>query len=158
REHLGEREAGCTRDRRRRRPGARRLGADVEHVDDAAPAPFLHPRPGKPGEPDGGEQLLVEVLAPDLVADLLEGAVARGAGIVNPDVDVAEGPGGSLVDALDVGRDADVARNGGDAALSAGANRLARRIERRAPARRDQDVGARGGEARRDRKPEALAA
>jgi len=48
------------------------LGADVEHIDDAAPTPLLHLRPDQAREPDRGEQLLVQVLAPDLVGDRLE--------------------------------------------------------------------------------------
>ena len=59
--------------------------------------------PGEPRQPDGGEHFLIDILTPDLVGDLLERAVARGAGIVDDDVDLAEGLCGLVVDTLDVG-------------------------------------------------------
>ena len=56
-QHFRQREAGGARDRGRGAGRARRLGADVEHVDDTAPAPLLHLRPDEPREADGAEQL-----------------------------------------------------------------------------------------------------
>ena len=97
--------------------GTRRLGADVEHVDDAAPAPLLHLRPHQADQADRGEQLLVKILLQDLVGERLELAVARGAGIVDDDVDLAERAHGLVVDALHVGRVPDVALHRGDASL-----------------------------------------
>ena len=46
RDHLGQRHAGGARDRGRRAACARRLGADVEHVDDAASGAISSP--GRP--------------------------------------------------------------------------------------------------------------
>src|SRR3954467_8925503 len=158
REHLGQRQPGGARDRGRSAACARRLGADIERVDDPAPAPLLHLRPYQPRQPDGGEQLLVEVVAPDLVGDVLERAGARGPGIVHDDVDLAERRHRFVVGALDVGGDADVPRNGGDLSLRARADGLDRLVERATPARDDRDVRARGREPRGDRKADALAA
>ena len=64
-EHLGERHAGRPRHRGRRARGPRRLGAGVEHVDDAPPAlrSFICGQASRV-EADRGEQLEVEVLLP----------------------------------------------------------------------------------------------
>ena len=61
-----------------------------------------------------GEQLLVEVVAPDLVGQIFERAGARRAGIVDDDVDLAERLHRLVVDTLDVGSLGDVAGNAGD--------------------------------------------
>ena len=58
-------------------PRARRLGADIEHVDDPAPAPLLHLRPDQPRQPDGGEQLLVEVVAASTSSVIFSNAPVR---------------------------------------------------------------------------------
>jgi len=63
---------------------------------------------------------------------------------------------GFVVDALDVGGYSDIALHADDLALGLGADGLHRRIERLPPARSDRNVGAGGGEARRDRVAEAL--
>jgi hypothetical protein len=137
---------------------ARRLGADIERVDHPAPAPLLHLRPHQSRQPDGGEQLLVEVVAPHLVGDLLERPGTRGAGVVHDDVDLAQRRHGFVVGALDVGGDADVTCNRGHASLRARADALGGLVERAAPAGDDGDIGARGREPLGDRKPDALAA
>src|SRR5918911_603707 len=80
----------------------RRLGADVQDVDDAAPAPLLHLRPDQARESDGGEELQIEVLAPDLVRDLLEGQRSGRAGVVDQDIDLAEAVHDGVVAAPDV--------------------------------------------------------
>ncbi len=73
RQHLGQRHAGGAREIVvGALSGTRRLRADVEHVDDAAPAPLLHLRPDQAREPHGREQLLVEVVMQDLVGQRLE--------------------------------------------------------------------------------------
>ena len=139
--------------------GARRLGADVEHVDDAAPAPLLHLRRDQADQADRGEQLVLEILLHDLVGQLLERAVARGAGVVDDDVDLAERLHHLVVGALDVGRGADVGLHADHLLPFAlrldGVDRL---VERLAGARQDGDVGAGCGEPRRDREADALAA
>ena len=106
------------------------------------PATLLHLRPNEPRQPDRGEQLLIEVLAPDLVGDLLEGAGARGSGVVHHDVDLAERRHGLVVGARDIARDGDVPLHGNDAAAAARSNGLGRRIERFTSAGNDGDVGA----------------
>jgi len=82
RQNLGQSHAGATRDGSRRRTGPRRLGADIEHVDDAPPFLRFHVWPGETREADGGEQFLIKIALPNIVGDVLEGAIARRAGIV----------------------------------------------------------------------------
>src|SRR5262245_46525302 len=133
------------------------LGADIERVDDAPPAPRLHLRPGEPRQPDRREQLLIEILAPDVVGDLLERTGARGAGIVHDDVDLAERLHGLVIGPLDIRGNGDVALDGVDAPSSARTDGLGGVIECVAAARHDGDVGARGRKPRRDREPDPLA-
>ena len=97
---------------RRRAGGLRGLGADVEDVDDAAPAARLHAGERQPAQPDGGEQLEVDVVLPQLVGDLLEGPALRGAGVVDEHVDLAERLVRRLVGLAAPVRRADVGGNG----------------------------------------------
>jgi hypothetical protein len=157
-QHLGEREPGGTRDRGRRAAAARRLGADVEHVDDAAPAPLLHLRPGEPSEPDRTEQLEIEILLHHLVGQRLERRRVRGAGIVDHDVDLAERLHRLVIGALDVGCIRHVCRDAGDLDLRLAAHGGDRGIERLAAACHHGDVGAGGGELHRHGEADALAA
>src|SRR4030088_2984729 len=71
-------------------PPARPLGADIEDIDDAPPAPLFHLRPDEPRQPDRREQFLVEVVLQEFVGQLLERAGGGGAGIVHDDVDLAQ--------------------------------------------------------------------
>src|SRR5215211_1652768 len=52
--------------------------------------PRLHARPDQPAEADRRKQLQVEVFLPDLVGDGLERHRARGAGVVDEDIDPAK--------------------------------------------------------------------
>ena len=87
------------------------------------------------------------------------GAGARGAGIVDDDVDLAERLHRLVVGAPDVGRAGDVAldarRRLPRALAPIGLDRC---IEGFAPARNDGDVGARGREPCGDGKPDPFAA
>src|SRR5262249_25493714 len=82
--------------------GALPLGADMEHVDAAAPPALLHLRPPQPRQPDGGEQLLVQVLLQEFVGQLFERAGGRRAGIVHEDVDLTERLHYFVVGTLDI--------------------------------------------------------
>ncbi len=88
---------------------ARRLGADVEHVDDAAPLAFLHLRPNQPRQPYGRKQFLIEIGLQDFVGEIFERAGARRAGIVDDNVDLAERLHRLVIDALHVVGDTDIA-------------------------------------------------
>src|SRR5262245_9817520 len=157
-EHLGQRHAGGARHRGGRAARSRRLGPDVEHVDDPPPAAVLHLRPDQPRQPDRGEQFLIEVLPPDLLGDLLERAGARFAGIVHHDVDLAQRRHGFVVGAADIGRDRHVALHRNDAPARRARDARRRLIEGLAPARHDGDVGAFRREPRRHAEADALAA
>jgi len=63
----------------RRAARARRLGADIERVDDAPPsaAPFIC-GPDQAGHPDGGEQLLVKILAAKISSVICSKGALRG--------------------------------------------------------------------------------
>ena len=158
RERLGHRHAGGARHRGRHAVAARRLGADVEHVDDAAPAPLLHLRRDQTNHADRREQLLLKVVMQDLVGELLERRGARGAGVVDQDVDLAEAFHRLVIGARDIGRDPDVRDHADDLAvglLLEGGDRL---LERSLAARDDGNIGAGGGKALRHRKADTLAA
>ena len=99
--------------------GRARLGADIEHVDDAAPAPLLHLRHDQTDQADGGEQFLLDVVVQDVVGQLLERHGARRAGVVDDDVDLAERIHHLAVGALDVRGLADVGRNADHLAFGA---------------------------------------
>ena len=144
-QHLGQRHAGRTRDRGRGASRPRRLGPDVENVDHPPPPPFLHLRPHQPGEPDRSEQFQIEILAPDLVGDILEGAGARGAGIVHNDVDLAERLHCRSVSALQVGSIGHVALQADDTSRGGRCNGLGRLVERLASTCDDRHVGAGAG-------------
>ena len=90
RHRLGQRHLRGAADRGRRAVGARRLGADIEHADDAAPFARLHLRHQDAAEADLREQLEVEIGLPLRVGDRLRRAAGRLAGIVDEDVDLAE--------------------------------------------------------------------
>ena len=140
-----------------RRCGRRRLGADVQHVDDAAPFARLHARPDQPAEADRGEQFEVEVFLPDLVGHGLERHRARGSGIVDEDVDRAEIGDDLVVGFGNIGglRDvADIVANL-DAVLG---EALACGLQVRRAARQHRDLGARLGKSPGHRKPDPLAA
>ena len=51
---------------------------------------FLHARPDQAAEADRREQFQIEILLPDLVGHVLERHRARGAGIVDENIDLAE--------------------------------------------------------------------
>ena len=119
---------------------------------------LLHLRPDQPRQPDRGEQLLVEIGLQDFVGRFLERAGARGAGVVDHDVDLAEGLHRLVIDALDLVGDCRHRPARRPPALRDRADRLDRLIERLAPARDDHDIGARRRETGRDGKAKALAA
>ena len=156
REHLGQRHAGSAGDRSRRASAARRLGADVEHIDDAAPAALLHLRPRQPRQPDGGEQLLVQVVLQEFVGQLFKRAGGRRAGIVHDDVDLAERLHYFVVGTLDVSGERHVALDADDtpAVRPDGLDRI---VERFASARDNGDIGARGCKSRGNGEPDPFA-
>ena len=156
RQHLGERHAGGAGNRRRGACAARRLGADIEDIDDLPPAPFLHLRPNEPRQPDRRKQLLVEVVLQEFIRQLLERAGGGGAGIVHDDVDLAQRLHRFVVGTPDVGGDRDIALDADDAS-AARTDRLDGRIEGLAPAGDNGDIGTRGRKSRRDGKADALA-
>ena len=135
-----------------------RLGADVEDIDDAAPAPRLHAGKGLPAEPDRREQLEVDVVLPHLVADLQEGAALRGAGVVDEHVDLAERRLGLLVGLAAALRRADVGGDADDLGIARRGNLGPRLVEALLPARDDGDVGAGADEMLGDGPADALAA
>jgi len=85
------------------------LGANGQHVDDPAPLARFHLRPHQPGHAHGREQFLVEIGLQDFIGEIFERACARGTGIVNQNVDLAERLHRLVIGALDVARDADIA-------------------------------------------------
>jgi hypothetical protein len=156
-QHLGERHPGRPSNRRRRTAPARRLGTDIEHVDDTAPAPLLHLRPNQSDESDRRKQLLVEILLQDLIGELLERSGAGSAGVVDDDIDLAERLRRLAVCPLDLARKRDVGLDADDLSAGLRCDRLDCPVERFAPARHDGNVGAGGGKAGGHRKPDAFA-
>jgi hypothetical protein len=121
------------------------------------PAPFHHLRPGQPRQPDGGEQLEVEIGLPYRIGNGREGTGLRGAGIVHQDIDPTQ-PGHDLaVGARDLFGVGYVAGHGQDATARRRADRLPGCFEHVRPAREQGDIRAAGRHAGRDRQTEALA-
>ena len=67
RQHLGVSHASSPRDRRRRRTTGRGFGQGIEHIHDATPPALFHARRHQAHQPDGREQLEIEIALPDLV-------------------------------------------------------------------------------------------
>src|SRR6202043_3994325 len=139
--------------------GARRLGADVEDADDAAPFALLHLREDEPAEADLREQFEVQVGLPHLIGDRLRRPARRLPGIVDEDVDLAE-LGDDLVAGLaDVGRFRYGAADRGDlAAGRPGLDPGLGLVEGSLVASQDRDVGARFGVFLGDCQAQTLAA
>ena len=159
RQHLGKGELRCAADRGRRAVGPGRLRADIEHGDDAAPAALLHLREDQAAKADLSEQLQVEIGLPHLVGDRFRRAARRLPGIVDKDVDLAEGRHRLVIGAPDVGGLGDVAADRDHlAARRAGLDLRFRLGERALVARQDRDIGARGRVFLRNREAQPLAA
>ena len=112
----------------------------------------------QPRQPDRGEQLLIEVVLQEFVGQLLEWPGCRRAGIVHDDVDLAERLHGVVVSPANIGGNSDVADDGVNTSSVARADGFGGGGEGFAPAGDDGDVGARGREPGRNRKPYPLAA
>ena len=119
--------------------------------------PRLHARPDQPAEADRRKQLQVEVFLPDLVGDGLERHGARGAGIVDEDVDPAKILHDLVVGRGNIGSFGDVANVIVNLMPVLG-ELLPRRLQVLRAARKDRDVRAGPGKPARHREPNALAA
>src|SRR5215472_7916948 len=157
RQYLGQRHAGRAGHRSRRAGWARRLGADVEYVDDAAPFALFHLRPGEPDQPNGGEKLEVEVLLPLRIGDGLEGMGVGGAGVVHQDIDVAQSLRHKSKSCRNVCRVPHVAGDRQHLLPRPGPNRGHGVVQGTLPARHDRDVGAGRRKGAGNRKAQTLA-
>jgi hypothetical protein len=141
RQSLGQRHAGRARHRGGCAGGPRRLGTDIEHIDDAPPSTLFHSRPRQPDQADRGEQLKIDILLPLRVGDAFEGVGVRGPGIVHQDVDAAEGVRHPRKGGLDIVSAPHVASDGEDLARPR-PDRGGGLVQRSLPARQDRDIGA----------------
>lgn len=127
-----------------------RVAGEVEH---ASPAPFLHAGQVRADEPDGGEDVDLEVAAPLGVVDLQRGDGAEDPEVVDEDVDVGHGPqhgGGALLRRQVAHGAGDVVAAG---ALAHGADGLRDALLAAAV---DDDAGSRAGQAGGDGVADAL--
>ena len=90
RHRFGQSHAGGTRNGSGRGPRQGRLGADIQHIDDAAPFAVPHGRQRQAAKPDGGEKLQVQIILPKRVRYLQEPTALRCAGIIDQDIHLAE--------------------------------------------------------------------
>ena len=115
------------------------------------PSALLHPRPHQPGQPDGREELEVEVRLQHVIGEALEGSDLRRSRIVHEDIDLAEPALDVPQGPFDVGRDRNVAHEGRHSPV---ADRARRRGEAVFVAPQDRNIRAGRGEPCRDRKPD----
>jgi len=153
REYLGERHLRGTADR-----GRRAVGADVQYVDDPAPAALLHLREDQPGEADLREQLEIEIGLPHLVGHFLGWAAGRLPGVVDQYVDLAELRHHLVIGPADVGQLGDVGADRGDLTLGPGLDLLLARGQSLGGAREDRDVRTGRGKPLRHRQAQPFAA
>jgi hypothetical protein len=116
-------------------------------VLDPAPTPIPHPGQVRPGQPDPGQHVHLEIAPPVRVGDLQGRLGAEDAQVADQDVDLRQDGQDVVRAGRHVGRDRDVVarREGGD--------RLVHRVRRAAV---DADPGTRGGQPGRDGPADAL--
>ena len=158
RQRFGERHLRRAADRGRGAVGSRRLRADVEDADDAAPFALFHLREEQAAKADLRKQFQVEIGLPLLVGQLLGRAAGRLAGIVDKDVDLAELGHHPVIGRLDRRHFGHVAADRRDLPLGAPLDLTLGVGQGRLVAREDRDIGPRGGELLGDCQPQPLAA
>jgi hypothetical protein len=133
-------------------PVHRLLHGDARDVDDAAPAPRLHPGEHGARQADHALEVRAHGGAPRLVAVALERAGGRAAAVGHEDVD---GPqrGGRVGHARDVGRVGHVGRDRDDAHARGAADVVGRLVERLAPAGAEHEVRPSAASASADARP-----